>query len=77
MSEEITTTKSDISDSMRLFLQSTIIQNAGKYLTCPQCDKKKWIMDWQEDCWKIVDVPRLRYICQDCNIVVVEAKGNG
>jgi len=75
MEEPLTTTQSDIPEGVRLILQSRIIEEAGKWFTCPKCHTKKHLLDWKEDVWKIVDVPRLRYICEKCNIVVVEASG--
>jgi hypothetical protein len=73
--EPLETSKSDIPEHIRLILQSSIIKDAGKYFTCQGCKKKYHILDLIEDCWKIVDIPRLRYICEKCNLVVVEASG--
>jgi len=75
MAEPLETSQSDIPENIRLVLQSKIIQEAGKYFTCPKCKIKYHMLDLREDVWKIVDIPRLRYICDKCNIVVVEASG--
>jgi len=73
--DPITTSISDIPEQIRLHLQSSIIQDAGKWFTCPKCETRYHLLDLREDVWKIVDIPRLRYICDKCNLVVVEASG--
>lgn len=75
MEEPIETSKSEIPDQIRLVLQSKIIEEAGKYFLCASCHTKYHIIDLIEDSWKIVDIPRLRYLCEKCNIIVVEASG--
>ena len=67
--------RSEISEGMRLQLQESIISQHGKYFTCQKCKKKYHLLDLKEDVQKLDDTPILRYICESCKIIVVEARG--
>ena len=66
--------RSEISESMRLQLQESIISQHGLFFDCKKCNTTKHILDYKEDVQKLDDVPILRYICPICKFIAVEAR---
>ena len=66
--------RSEVSEGIRLELQESIISQYGVYFTCQTCHEKFHLLDLHESIQKLDDTPILRYICEKCKIIVVEAR---
>lgn len=62
-----------VHEKKRLVMLRSIIKQYGKMLKCSTCDIDYHILDVREECFNVMDIPRLRYICPACNNVIVEA----
>ena len=67
--------RSEVTESIRLALQESIVSQHGKWFACQKCGIKYHLLDLHESIQKLDDTPILRYICMTCKIIVVEAKG--
>ena len=71
MTEEEWTVKSSISEELRLALQSSLIEQHGKYFKCEKCGETYHLLDLKEQRFKLNEDPVLGYLCRKCNFIVV------